>query len=123
MNPKEPIHPPIHFEIPADDLERASTFYKELFSWDIKAAPGFEDYRTVTTNGLNGGIMKRSNPGTPIINYINVEDIDAYLTKLEQLGGQIIMPKMPIPGIGWNAVVKDTEGNTFGMLQEDKNAT
>lgn len=133
MNPKEPFHPPIHFEIPVDDMERATDFYKNLFGWDINAAPGFDDYRIVYTlpvdkdnmtqgQGINGGLMKRSNPGTPVINYINVEDIDAYLGKLEQLGGQILMPKMPIPGIGWNAVVKDTEGNTFGMLQQDKNA-
>lgn len=122
MNPKEPSHPPVHFEIPVDDMDRAKKFYQELFGWGISGAPGFEDYQIVMTSGLNGGMMKRSNPGMPIINYINVEDIDAYLAKLEKLGGQILMPKMPITGIGYNAVVKDTEGNTFGMLQEDKNA-
>jgi len=120
MNPKEPFHPPIHFEIPVDDMERAKNFYKELFGWGIDSAPGFEDYQIVTTNGLNGGMMKRSNPGMPIINYIDVEDIDTYLAKLETLGGQILMPKMPIAHVGYNAVVKDSEGNIFGMLQSDK---
>lgn len=115
-------HTPIHFEIPADDMERAVNFYKQLFGWDIKAAPGFEDYQMVNTQGLNGGMMKRTSPGMPIINYIDVEDIDKYLTKLEELGGQVLMPKMPIRGIGYNAVVKDSEGNVFGMMQEDKNA-
>ena len=127
-------HSPIHFEIPADDLARAQNFYKELFGWEIKAAnPDFPDYLMVGTlpldennmpqgNGINGGMMKRSNPGQGIINYVSVEDIDAYLAKLEQLGGTVLMPKMPITGIGWNAVVQDTEGNTFGMIQEDSSA-
>lgn len=133
MNPKEPFHPPVHFEIPAQDMERASNFYKELFGWEINAAPGFKDYRMIKTlptdennmvqgRGINGGMMKSPDNSMPIINYINVEDIDAYLSKLEELGGQILMPKMPIQGIGWNAVVQDTEGNTFGMIQEDKTA-
>jgi len=134
MNPKEPFHPPIHFEIPVDDMERAKKFYSELFGWDIQGAPGFEDYQTVHTlpvdennmvqgAGINGGMMKKSGGQMPIINYINVEDIDKYLARLEELGGQILMPKMPIKGIGYNAVVQDTEGNTFGMIQEDKTAT
>ncbi len=133
MNPKEPLHPPVHFEIPASDIKRASNFYKELFGWDIKSAPGFEDYSIIYTlpvddnnmprgYGINGGMMKQENSETGIINYINVEDIDKYLAKLEELGGTILMPKMPIKGIGWNAVVQDTEGNTFGMMQNDKNA-
>lgn len=133
MNPKEPFHPPVHFEIPVDDMERATNFYKELFGWDIDGAPGFDEYKMISAlpvdkdfmvqgQGINGGMMKRSNPGMPIINYIDVEDIDKYLAKLEELGGQILMPKMPIPGIGWNAVVKDSEGNTFGMIQHDKTA-
>lgn len=133
MNPKEPLHPPVHFEIPASDMDRASNFYKELFGWDIKSAPGFEDYSIIYTlpvddnnmprgYGINGGMMKQENSEMGIINYINVEDIDKYLAKLEELGGTVLMPKMPIKGIGWNAVVKDTEGNTFGMMQNDKNA-
>ncbi len=133
MNPQEPLHSPVHFEIPASDMERATNFYKQLFGWDIKSAPGFEDYRMVYTlpvdennmvkgRGINGGMMKQENPSTGIINYISVEDIDKYLAKLEELGGTVLMPKMPIKGIGWNAVVQDTEGNTFGMLQSDKNA-
>lgn len=125
---------PVHFEIPVDDMERAQKFYKELFGWDIVGAgDNFNDYfiiQTVPTDekgilkepGLNGGMLARSNPGQSIINYISVDNIDESLTKLEELGGAILMPKMPISGIGWNCVVKDTEGNTFGMIQEDSSA-
>lgn len=125
---------PIHFEIPADNLERAKNFYSQLFGWKIfSAGENFDDYfmiQTVETDekgmtkqpGINGGMLIRSNPGQQIINYISVDNIDESLAKLEQLGGAILMPKMPITGIGWNCVVKDTEGNTFGMIQEDSNA-
>jgi uncharacterized protein len=125
---------PVHFEIPVDDMERAQKFYKGLFGWNIvSAGENFDDYfivQTVPTDekgmlkepGINGGMMKRSNPGQPIINYISVDNVDESLAKLEELGGSILMPKMPITGIGWNCVVKDTEGNSFGMLQEDSSA-
>ncbi len=127
-------HTPTHFEIPVDDMERASKFYKELFGWVIKpAGPDFEDYQLVFTvpvneegvpqgPGINGGMMKRTDPAQYPINYINVDNIEESQTKVEALGGQILMPKMPVKGLGWNAVVKDTEGNTFGLWQEDKTA-
>lgn len=125
---------PVHFEIPVDNMERAQKFYKELFGWNIiSAGESFDDYfivQTVETDekgmlkepGMNGGMMMRTNPGQPIINYISVDNIDESLKKLEELGGTILMPKMPVKGIGWNCVVQDTEGNTFGMLQKDPNA-
>lgn len=127
-------HTPTHFEIPVDDMDRAANFYKELFGWEIKSAgPDFEDYRLVFTvpmnekgepqaPGINGGIMKRTDPDQHPINYINVESVDESLVKVEELGGQVLMPKMPVKGLGWNAVVKDTEGNSFGLWQEDKAA-
>lgn len=128
-------HTPVHFEIPVDDMQRAQTFYKELFGWEITSAgDDFDDYyivHTVPTDkdgmlkepGVNGGMLKKTNPDQPIINYISVDDIDAALSKVESLGGSVLMPKMPIEGIGWNCVVKDTEGNTFGMIQKTSAAT
>lgn len=125
---------PVHFEIPVDNMERAQKFYKELFGWNIiGAGSNFDDYfiiQTIETDekgmpkepGMNGGMMIRTNPEQSIINYISVDNIDESLIKVEELGGAILMPKMPIMGIGWNCVVKDSEGNTFGMLQEDSNA-
>ncbi len=125
---------PVHFEIPVDNMERAKNFYSELFGWKIfSAGENFDDYfmiYTVETDekgmtkepGINGGMLLRSNPGQQIMNYISVDNIDDALAKTEQLGGAVLMPKMPIKGIGWNCVVKDTEGNIFGMLQEDSKA-
>ena len=63
----------VHFEIPADDLERSRKFYTDLFGWKIEKWPGsgtgdMEEYWIITTTdergdkGLDGGIMKRQNP-------------------------------------------------------------
>jgi hypothetical protein len=119
----QPLYSPTHFEIPVDDMQRAKKFYEELFGWKVTSAgPDFEDYMLISTNGISGGFMKRTDPSQTPINYINVENIDESLKKLEELGGTILMPKMPVKGLGWNAVVKDTENNTFGLWQDDKNA-
>jgi len=111
-----------HFEIPVDDINRAKNFYSSLFGWEITSAgPDFEDYLIIKTRegGIGGGMMKKTNPQQQILNYITTENIDESLAKLEELGGQILMPKMPIKGIGWNAVVQDTEGNQFGLFQRE----
>ncbi|MBU1445686.1 VOC family protein [Patescibacteria group bacterium] len=111
-----------HFEIPVDDINRAQNFYKGLFGWEIKSAgPDFEEYLLINTGAgsVGGGMMKRSNADQQILNYITVDNIDESLEKLEKLGGNILMPKMPVTGIGWNAVVQDTENNTFGLFQRE----
>ena len=115
----------MHFEIPVDDMVRAQKFYNDLFGWEITSAgPDFTDYLIIKTGegGLGGGMMKRSNPDQQPINYISVDNIDEAVTKVEALGGQVLMPKMPVKGMGWNAVCRDTENNGFGLWQDDKTA-
>lgn len=122
------MRPVVHFEIPADDIERAKKFYNELFGWEISAPPGFEDYWFVMTKeddggpGMNGGMMKRQNPEHRPMNYIDVEDVDEYAAKVVELGGQVVMPKTPVPKMGWFVVCVDTENNCFGIWQEDNTA-
>ena len=117
----------MHFEIPADDIEKLRKFYSSLFGWEIESTP-FADYFSVmtipvdekgmpTAQGVNGGMMKRQNPQHKPINYIGVESIDEYATKVTSLGGQIIVPKTEIPGVGWWALALDPEGNQFGIVE------
>jgi len=130
-------HTIVHFEIPAEDPERAARFYRELFGWDVgrfegSAAGGIEYWmvRTVPTNpegmpirpGVNGGLMRRMYPGQPPVNYINVEDVDEYVRKAEKLGAKTLMGKSPVPGMGWFAQLNDTEGNLFAVWQTDPQA-
>jgi predicted enzyme related to lactoylglutathione lyase len=118
----------VHFEIPANDLEKLRKFYSELFGWKIERFPGPSDYWGIQTvpvddkglpmrPGVNGGMMKRQNPDHKPVNYISVESVDEYSKKVVQLGGQIVVPKMEIPGMGWWALAVDPEGNQIGLFQ------
>ena len=122
-------HTIIHFEIPADDVEKLRKFYSKLFGWKIEKTPGPMDYWMIQTvpidekgmpirPGVNGGMMKRQNPDHKPVNYIAVESVDEYSKKIEALGGKVIVPKMEVLGIGWWAFAVDPEGNQFAILQE-----
>lgn len=128
-------NPIVHFEIPADNVERAKKFYEKIFGWDIQPFPmgKGETYWMVRTvdvdknqmptklGAINGGLMKRKNKGQPFMNYIAVESIDAMLKMIQKNGGKICMPKMEIgKGMGWIAAFQDPEGNLMGLHQMGK---
>ena len=122
----------VHFEIHAAATERAVNFYKTLFGWNFQKWEGPMEYWLVTTGpddqpGINGGLVRRQGEidGQAVIAYVctvDVENLDASVQTALDNGGQIALPKMPIPGLGWLAYCKDTEGNIFGMMQNDPNA-
>src|ERR1041384_3747558 len=106
-------NPIVHFEIPADDVARAQTFYQSVFGWKIKQMPmpagGIEYYGVTTRNegqpGINGGLMKRNMPGQPFANYVAVKSIDEFLAKVTASGGSVILPRQgTLPGMGSIAV-------------------
>ena len=118
----------VHFDIATDDPERAKNFYEGLFGWKMESPPGFSDYYLIETRDLNGGIGvggglgKRGDPGQKITSYIGVSSVDEYTAKVAELGGKVLQPKMPVPGWGYLSMCLDTEGNMFGLWQEDKEA-
>lgn len=117
----------IHFEIPADDPERVINFYSGVFGWKVQKWDGPMPYWLVETGdssqpGINGGIQQRPHPGAGVVNTLDVADVDASAKAVEAAGGKITMPKMAVPGIGWLVYCTDTEGNMFGMMQNDPNA-
>lgn len=118
---------PVHFEIPADDVERAKAFYEKSFGWQFTLYPGAMPYWMVKTGecserGIDGGMMQRMYPGQGVVNVIDVTDLDASLATTLSNGAELAVPKMAIPGIGWLAYCKDPEGNVFGMMQPDEAA-
>mgnify|MGYP001548347169 CR=1 FL=1 len=119
----------VHFEIPADNIERAQNFYAHVFNWKIEKAPGdYEYYSVITKNdenepGIHGGMMKRQDAEQTITNYINVDSVDEYCTKVEKAGGKILVPKSSVPGMGFFALCQDTENNAFGFWMDDSTAT
>ena len=117
----------IHFEIPAAEPKRAAAFYKQVFGWSIEKWPGPMEYWMVTTGadgapGINGGLLKKQAPTTATTNTIGVDSVEKAIVAVKSAGGKLVMPKTPIPTIGYFAYLEDTEGNLFGVLQSDANA-
>ena len=123
----------IHFEIPADNIQKLSKFYSSLFNWKIIHTPveGMDYWviHTVPTDekgmpirpGVNGGMFPRQpeQKGINPVNYITVENIDEHMEKVTKLGGKILMPKQQVPTVGYIALATDPEGNQFGLLQPE----
>jgi predicted enzyme related to lactoylglutathione lyase len=126
----------VHFEIPSDDIERSKNFYNELFGWNFEnwsrpePLPEGHEYLIISTTddkgnkSIGGGMMKRQNSQQQgMTKNIDVKSIQEYSAKLEQLGGKVMAPKKPVPGMGYFAVCLDTENNSFGIWETDANAS
>ena len=116
----------IHFEIPAHEPDRAAAVYQKVFGWTFDKWDGPTEYWMVSTGadgapGINGGMLKRGNV-TTTTNTVGVDSVDASVAAVTKAGGKFIMPKTPIPGVGYFAYCEDTEGNLFGVMQADANA-
>ena len=125
----------VHFEIQASNPQALIDYYTGLFGWSFNKWEGGE-YWLIHTGpeekpGINGGLLPRRGPVPEPMAAVNafvitvdVEDIDAALAKAAAngSGGAIVVPKMPVPGIGWLGYARDPDGNIFGMMQEDPEA-
>jgi predicted enzyme related to lactoylglutathione lyase len=121
----------VHFEIPADDIDRAKNFYGSIFGWDLQTAQmGGGEYTTAITTpvdeqtrmptepgAINGGLMQRDESTPAPIITIDVEAIDQALSQIVENGGTTVTPRTPIPGMGAFAYFKDSEGNVVGLWE------
>lgn len=127
----------VHFEIQADDCERAIKFYKDIFGWEfIKWDGSPTPYWMLMTApkdskepGINGGLLLRPTKVPPkecgtnsYVCTVQVENYDEAEKKIIAAGGIVAMPKFAIPGMAWQGYYIDTEGNTFGLHQADVDA-
>lgn len=125
----------VHFEIHAADPARAVKFYKAVFGWEFTHLPPPMNYWLIKTGddkepGINGGLLPRRGPapaeGQAVNAYtctVDVPNLDAFFERATKAGAGVALPKMAVPGVGWLAYVKDTEGNILGLMQRDPNAT
>jgi hypothetical protein len=123
----------VHFEIHGTDPEAMARFYRDLFGWTISRW-GEMPYWLVDTGpaeqpGINGGIVPRRGPApaegqsvNAFVCTVEVGSVDQLLARALELGGTLALPKMPIPGVGWLAYVKDPDGNILGLMQPDTTA-
>jgi predicted enzyme related to lactoylglutathione lyase len=117
----------VWFEIPADDVERAKSFYGELFGWKIEKFPGPMEYWHIDTGGSDdapdGGLLKRQQAQPQgITNYIGVTSVDESAAKVEQLGGKICLPKTAVPQTGYFVICQDPENNVFALWERNGGA-
>lgn len=116
----------VHFEIPAADPQASIDFYKNVFKWEFSKW-GEEEYWLAKTGdderpGINGAIMKQRDPAQPVVNTVEVEDLDKTIQAIEKNNGQIVVPRMPVPTVGWLAYFRDPNGYIGGIMEPDANA-
>ena len=119
----------VHFEIPADDADRAKAFYGTVFDWQMQDFPDMQytiimttpiddqTQRPTTPGAINGGLMSRSKETPNPVITIGVDSVEEALKKVEAEGGTVITPSTPIPGMGAFGYFKDSEGNVMGLFQ------
>lgn len=119
----------VHFEIPADDLERAKRFYGEVFGWQLTDMPEM-DYTIIGTTpvdeqtqqptepgAINGGMMRRTAQTPSPVVTIDVASVTDALKEIESAGGRVVQGRTEIPGMGAFAYFTDPEGNTLGLWE------
>lgn len=114
----------VHFDISADDPERAARFYREAFGWTVEKWDGPMEYWLIGTGpdgeaGIDGGMGRRKGPSPGVSNIIRVDSVDRAAARIEAGGGRIVQPRTAIPGVGYMITFQDTEGNTFGAMEND----
>jgi predicted enzyme related to lactoylglutathione lyase len=112
----------VHIEISAADVDRAQGFWSGVFGWEISPSgmPGM-DYRLFRTGDDQGGGLMAGEPGSLAV-YFDTDDIEATIAQVRSGGGEST-DRRPIPGVGWFANCKDTEGNAFNLYQSDEAAS
>jgi predicted enzyme related to lactoylglutathione lyase len=118
----------VHFEVPYDDVDRATSFYRDVFGWQVQAVPELSYHMVATGPGddqgmpsepgfINGGMFERQpNVAAPVIT-LDVDDIDAALAQIEARGGSTVEKKIPVGDMGFAAYFNDSEGNLLGLWQ------
>ena len=122
----------VHFDIEADDPERAIAFYSEVFGWEFDKWDGPMDYWLISTGdpespGIDGGLAKREGAAptdnTPASRYtctVDVDEVERAIELVTEHGGRVPDEVQTIPGVGRLAYCYDTEGNRFGVMESDE---
>ena len=117
----------VHFEMNVKDVHKTIAFYEEVFGWKFVKWDGPIEYWLIMTGdedepGIDGGLGFEEEEFPKVVNTIDVDNIDDTIKKIESNGGEIVRPKHAVPGVGWLAYFKDSEGVMSGIMQNDPGA-
>jgi len=124
---------PSYFDFTVKDLDKAKSFFEHVFDWRLEKFPGMPyDYYRIQAGaedepGIDGGIGAIADTptaeGRPLTQVtIPVSSVDDCIGLVEEAGGEVVEPKMPIPGIGWFAACAEPGGLLFGVMEADPEA-
>jgi len=110
-----------HFEIRAGDMHRARKFWESLLGWKFRDWEGPIQYTMAEVGGNpTAGLYASELQERGLIVYFDVDDVQAAVERVRELGGHVTTEKTPIPETGWFAHCLDTEGNPFGVFETDE---
>lgn len=124
---------PTYFDLTVHDVGRARTFFENVFGWQFERFPMPCEYYRIqagaeSEQGIDGGIgavkdtpIAGGLPATQVT--VPVANLAEIIAKVQASGGQIVEPRMPIPGIGWYATCAEPGGLRFGVIQADSTAS
>ena len=110
-------HNIVHIEIPTANPDESGKFYQQLFGWKITPVPEMNYTLWEPETGPGGGftqVGKDSKVGEVIV-YVDSDDVEADLKKVEKLGGKVLVPKSEIPQTGWFGIFADPTGNMIAL--------
>lgn len=116
----------VRLRIFAEDPARTRAFYARVFGWALP--DGQRHSWTITaTDDPRLGVDGPAGPGTERWNEItiptvHVADLDVTIADAIAAGGDILVPRIHLPGAGWLVYLADTEGNIIGIMQDDPDA-
>lgn len=114
-------HSIVHIEFPAAETAQSTEFYSKLFGWQVQHHPEMSYPTFAVEGGVGGGFPQVDGemvqPGNVLV-YVSTDDIEASLARVEELGGQTVVPRTDIPGIGFFAIFRDPTGNRVALYSE-----
>jgi predicted enzyme related to lactoylglutathione lyase len=108
----------VHWEIQSQSPDKLHRFYADVFGWTVDANNPM-NYGMVASggkDGIDGGIGGSPSPGSRVLVYASVGDINTVLEKIESLGGKTVMPRTDV-GPVIMALYTDPDGNVMGILE------
>jgi len=110
-----------YVEFNSGDVDASADFYREVFAWDPQ--PWGVDEYLVASHGDETGVdtgFTTSEDGQPLtVATITVDDIAGYMAKVIVAGGEIVVPKFTIPGVGYGCYFTDPTGMIVGLHEPD----